>query len=95
LNKVVKFLRPDRGPQGCYNTGEIAGFPAAIADKLVAQGYAELADVGNGPGVPILGTPHVREPWEAEDDLAWLKRKDEVEKASTKDAIAKREKLAK
>ena len=47
----------------------LAGFPAHIADHLVAQGFAVLHDAGKGPGVCLsteeLGQSHGQEIFES------------------------------
>jgi len=94
VTKLVRYLRSDRTSNGVMNEGDVAGVPDHVAGKLVTQGFAELFDAGKGPGVPILGTPHVREAWEGEDDATWQRRKAEVEAASTKEASTQRDKVA-
>lgn len=84
---LVKFLKADRGPQGNYGPGDIAGFEPAVANKLVAQGYAEKHDAGRGPGkVDPLAIAHLRECWEGDDDPAWLARAKTVDAAKTAQA---------
>ena len=97
MDKVlIEYLRQDRATGGCFNTGDVAGWPKPVADKLVAQGFAKLHDAGKGPGVPNmdLSIPHAREEWENDENPVWLKRKALVEKAMTKEAVALREKNA-
>lgn len=93
---LIEYLRQDRANNGCFNTGDLAGWPRPVANKLVAQGFAKLHDAGKGPGVPNmdLNVPHAREEWEGDDSPVWDKRKVSVEKAMTKEAIAVREKNA-
>jgi hypothetical protein len=68
---LVKFIRPDRGPQGCYAPGDIAGFEPHVAKKLIAQGFAEPHDAGKGPGkVNPASITHLREDWETDDAYA-------------------------
>ena len=79
---LVRFLKADRGPQGNYGPGDVAGFKPDVAKKLVTQGFAELADVGRSPGkVDPLAIAHLREAWEGDDDPAWLGRAKTVEAA--------------
>jgi hypothetical protein len=79
---LVKYLKADRGPQGNYAPGDIAGFEPEVAKKLMEQGFAKLHDAGKGLGkVNPLAIAHLREPWEAEDDPAWLERAKTVEAA--------------
>ncbi len=75
--QTVRFLKPDRSPNGVYNPGDIAGFEPDVARKLVAKGYAELYTPTKGErlNVPV----HIREPWEREDSESWLRRKSRVE----------------
>jgi hypothetical protein len=42
--KIVRFLVPHR----LYNAGEVAGFPAAQADALIAAGTAVAELVAKG-----------------------------------------------
>jgi hypothetical protein len=84
---LVKFLRADRGPQGNYGPGDVAGFKPEVAKKLVTQGFAELHDAGKGLGkVNPLAIAHLREAWEADDDPAWLARAKTVEAAKADQA---------
>jgi hypothetical protein len=94
LLKALKSIRPPVG--GMLNHGDIFGEEEGIARKLIKEGSAELADAGKGPGVvnDELSTPHAREAWEKEDDSVWLRRKAQVDKAMTKEAIAAREAAA-
>ena len=79
---LVKFIKSDRSPGGIYNPGDVAGFEPWVAKKLIAQGFAELHDCGKGPGkINPSAIVHLREPWEKEDDEAWLKRKPQVDEA--------------
>lgn len=79
---LVRFLKTDRGPQGIYMPGDLAGFKPHEAHKLIAQGFAELADVGRGPGkVDPHAIAHLREPWEDLDDATWQARAKTVEAA--------------
>lgn len=65
---LVKFVRADRSPLCVYLPGDIAGFDKETAKKLVEQGFAELADVGKGPGVPNQDlVRHLPEPHETGD----------------------------
>ena len=84
---LIRFLKSDRGPQGNYNPGDLAGFDPAVAKKLVAQGFAELADVGKGAGkVDPQAIAHLREGWEDETDPAWQARAKSVEAAKASQA---------
>jgi len=77
---LVRYVQSDRGPSGIYLPGDIAGWEPAVAKKLIAQGFAEPYDAGKGPGkVNPNAIVHLREPWEKEDDPAWLARKASVE----------------
>ena len=62
---LVRHLKTSRPPLGgMMNKGDLAGWPKNIADNLIRNREAELADVGYGLGVPAPGTPHARERWE-------------------------------
>jgi hypothetical protein len=65
---LVRFIKADRSPKCVYNEGDIAGFEAEIAQKLIAQGFAVLHDAGKGLGKvnPDLVT-HLPEPWQTND----------------------------
>jgi len=77
---LVRFIQSDRGPSGIYLPGDVAGFEPPVAKKLIAQGFAELYDGGKGIGkVNPSAIVHLREPWEHDDDPAWLARKAAVE----------------
>ena len=75
--KLIRFVRSDRIPHhGCYDRGDVAGFPAHIADACVAQGFAVLHDAGNGLGRPLTseqaGISHGQEM--GESDSAYVAR---------------------
>jgi hypothetical protein len=88
--RLVRFVRSDRvGVHGCYARGELAGFPAHVADALVAQGFATLHDAGNGPGVPLTneqaGVSHGQEI--SESDSAYVARGGKPEGARDQAAV--------
>jgi hypothetical protein len=57
--KVVRFIRDDFMSPIRYGEGEIAGFEDAVADRLIARGYAVL----HGDGKPKkVGQKIVDEP---------------------------------
>ena len=47
---LVKFTASCTTPRGCYACGDIAGFPYAFAQALIAKGEATLYDAGDGAG---------------------------------------------
>jgi hypothetical protein len=63
---LVKFLKSDRGPMGCYNKGDVAGFTPSVASRLIAQGFSEPAGMKLNPMAITPG----REVWETPEEFA-------------------------
>jgi hypothetical protein len=94
--KLIRFVKNDRivGFGGCFGRNEVAGFPAHIADAIVAQGFGVLHDAGKGAGVPLsdseVGMSHAQEV--GETDAAYAARGGDL--AGALDPVAYEARLA-
>ena len=52
---TIKFLQQFAGPDGLHNGGEIAGYPSALADQLIADNIAVLYNDGVPAATPFRG----------------------------------------